>query len=82
MAKYSFGVDPFASVRKSKLAELVPPPEYFDINSMFKELYSDKIKDLIPDGTKLLNRTIRDAVVYGSSAYPIPFILGDEKKKP
>jgi len=26
------------------------------LNGLFKEVYADKIKDLIPDGVKLMNR--------------------------
>lgn len=48
--------DSFEKVRLSKLAELCPPPKPLDLNAWFKELYSDDISALIPDGVKLMNK--------------------------
>jgi len=49
------------------------------LNGMFKEVYADKIKDLVPDGVKLYNMTefVKDSKKQGNK-YHQPVVLGLE----
>lgn len=56
--------------------------DFNTMNSIFKEAYADRVKDLIPDGVKLLNMvTFTAAEKQPGNLYHQPVTLGLEHGK-